>query len=52
MIVLKHFLGLSYQEISKVLEVPDKTVKSRLFVARRHLRDALEAMGEGERVKH
>lgn len=40
-IVLKHFLGCSYREMSQVLEVPEKTVKSRLFVARRHLKDAL-----------
>lgn len=38
-IVLKHFQHLSYSEISKVLEIPEKTVKSRLFTARNILRE-------------
>lgn len=41
-IVLKHFLDMSYLEISQVLDIPEKTVKSRLFSARRRLKDALE----------
>ena len=36
-IVLRHFVQLSYQEMSDVLEVPEKTVKSRLHTARRLL---------------
>src|SRR5437773_2172701 len=36
-IVLRHFLDLSYSEMSEVLLVPEKTVKSRLFTARRML---------------
>jgi len=40
-IVLKHFLGCSYAEISEILEVPEKTVKSRLYTARQLLKDAL-----------
>jgi RNA polymerase sigma-70 factor, ECF subfamily len=51
-IVLKHFLGFSYREIGQILEVEDKTVKSRLFVARRRLREALETMDQAERVHH
>ncbi len=40
-IILKHLQGLSYSEISEVLCIPEKTVKSRLFSARQHLRDKL-----------
>lgn len=40
-ITLKHFHGLSYREISAIVGVPVKTVKSRLFTARRTLRDVL-----------
>ncbi len=45
-VVLKHFVSFSYQEIADVLEIPVRTVKSRLFTARERLRDALR---EGER---
>lgn len=38
-IVLKHFQHLSYSEISEILEIPEKTVKSRLFTARNLLRE-------------
>ena len=44
-LVLKHFSGFSYEEISDVVDVPPKTVKSRLFTARRLLRDGLIARG-------
>lgn len=40
-IVLKHFMGCSYSDISRILEIEEKTVKSRLFTARHRLRDAL-----------
>ena len=40
-VILKHFLGCSYVEISEVLEIPEKTVKSRLYSARQMLKDAL-----------
>jgi RNA polymerase sigma-70 factor (ECF subfamily) len=40
-VVLKHFVSFSYQEIANVLEIPVRTVKSRLFTARERLRDAL-----------
>jgi len=41
-VVLKHFLGCSYTEISQVLDIPEKKVKSRLYSARQQLKDALE----------
>lgn len=44
-IVLKHILGFSYSEISGLLDIPEKTVKSRLFTARRRLRAALLERG-------
>ncbi len=40
-VILKHFLGCSYVEISEVLEIPETTVKSRLYTARQQLKDAL-----------
>jgi RNA polymerase sigma-70 factor (ECF subfamily) len=40
-IVLKYFLELSYKEISEIIELPEKTVKSRLFEGREQLRRAL-----------
>lgn len=45
-VVLRHFVSFSYQEIAAVLEIPVQTVKSRLFTARDRLRLAL---GEGAR---
>ncbi|MDH3576946.1 MAG: RNA polymerase sigma factor [Gammaproteobacteria bacterium] len=44
-IVLKHFLGCSYGEIGEILEIPDKTVKSRLYSARQQLKDVLTQSG-------
>lgn len=44
-VILKHFLGCSYMEISEVLEIPEKTVKSRLYSARQMLKDALTRSG-------
>ena len=40
-VVLRHFVSFSYDEISDVLGVPVKTVKSRLFTARERLRQVL-----------
>ena len=40
-IVLRHLLHLSYQDMGQILELPEKTVKSRLFTARQLLRDLL-----------
>jgi RNA polymerase sigma-70 factor (ECF subfamily) len=44
-VVLRHFAELSYREIAEVLDLPEKTVKSRLFEARRRLADLLVARG-------
>jgi len=41
-ILLKYFTGLSYAEISETLDLPEKTIKSRLFDARMLLKEKLE----------
>jgi len=45
-VVLKHFEGCSYRDISDILELPEKTVKSRLYEARQLLRVALARWSE------
>ena len=37
-LVLRHYQELTYEEIGRVLDLPDATVKSRLFEARERLR--------------
>lgn len=44
-IVLKHLMLLSYGEIATILEIPEKTVKSRLYSARQVLRKQLLRQG-------
>lgn len=44
-IVLRHFMGCSYQEIGVITQTPEKTVKSRLFSARQQLKDLLIRKG-------
>jgi len=44
-VVLRHFEEFSYREIAFILEIPEKTVKSRLFSARQLLKDHLVAKG-------
>jgi RNA polymerase sigma-70 factor (ECF subfamily) len=46
-VILRHFVHFSYNEISEILNLPEKTVKSRLFTARQLLREALEAKSDG-----
>ena len=41
-ITLRHFSECSYEEMAQILEVDEKTVKSRLFEARRRLRGLLQ----------
>lgn len=43
-LTLRHFSELSYAEIAEVLQVDEKTVKSRLFEARQRLRAMLPEM--------
>ena len=43
-VILKHILGCSYVEISEILDIPEKTVKSRLYTARQQLKDALTGL--------
>jgi len=40
-VVLRHVMHLSYQDMSQILQVPEKTVKSRLYSARQLLREQL-----------
>jgi RNA polymerase sigma-70 factor (ECF subfamily) len=40
-LALRHFSDCSYQEIGQILDLDEKTVKSRLFEARQRLRGAL-----------
>jgi RNA polymerase sigma-70 factor (ECF subfamily) len=44
-VVLRHFQHCSYREMAYILDIPEKTVKSRLFTARRRLRELLAARG-------
>lgn len=43
-VVLRHFAGLSYDEIADAVGVPAKTVKSRLHTARERLLASLEVL--------
>ena len=47
-IILKHLNGLSYQEISEITGITEEKVKSRLFTARKRLKDLLEKNSELE----
>jgi RNA polymerase sigma-70 factor (ECF subfamily) len=44
-IVLRHFVDLSYKEISEITGVQEKTVKSRLYSTRRALGSILTRKG-------
>jgi RNA polymerase sigma-70 factor (ECF subfamily) len=44
-VVMRHFLDYSYQQIGEVLQIPEKKVKSRLYSARQLLGDLLVARG-------
>ena len=46
-IVLRQFQDLSYREIAHALDVPEGTVMSRLYHARRRLREFLEPHLDG-----
>jgi RNA polymerase sigma-70 factor (ECF subfamily) len=40
-VVLKHISGCSYLQISEILQIPEKTVKSRLYSARQLMKKTL-----------
>ena len=44
-IVLRHFTECSYEQIAEVLQIPEKTVKSRLYTARQLIKRKLEEQG-------
>jgi RNA polymerase sigma-70 factor (ECF subfamily) len=44
-VVLRHFSECSYLQISEILQIPEKTVKSRLYSARQLMKNTLQARG-------
>ncbi len=44
-VVLRHFSECSYRQISEILEIPEKTVKSRLYSARQIMKEMLQSRG-------
>jgi len=48
-VVLAGIEGHDIREVAALLELPEGTVKSRLFLARQQLKDALSWMVEGQR---
>jgi RNA polymerase sigma-70 factor (ECF subfamily) len=40
-VIMKHLTGRSYRDLSEILKIPEKLVKSRLFEARRRLKQIL-----------
>lgn len=47
-LVLKELQDLRYEEIAEILDIPEGTVASRLYYARRALKDVLEEMGASQ----
>lgn len=47
-VLLRHFQEFSYDEIGFILNIPSKTVKSRLYTARQRLKQILIHRGFGE----
>jgi RNA polymerase sigma-70 factor (ECF subfamily) len=45
LIILKHFQDCSYKEIAVISNIPEKTIKSRLFTARQLLKEILVREG-------
>jgi RNA polymerase sigma-70 factor (ECF subfamily) len=44
-VVLRHFSDMSYRDISGILRIPEKTVKSRLYSARQIMKTSLAGKG-------
>ncbi len=44
-LILRHFMSFSYREIGEIVELPEKTVKSRLYTGRQLLKDILVGQG-------
>jgi RNA polymerase sigma-70 factor (ECF subfamily) len=44
-IILRHFLDCSYRDMGEILGIREETVKSRLFTARRLMRDLVTRKG-------
>jgi RNA polymerase sigma-70 factor (ECF subfamily) len=44
-VVLRHFSECSYRQISEILHIPEKTVKSRLYSARQLMKENLKGSG-------
>jgi len=44
-LVLRHFADCSYRQIGEILEIPEKTVKSRLYTARQLMKERLLSHG-------
>ena len=44
-IVLRYFSDCSYRQIGEILQLPEKTVKSRLFTARQQMKKQLQQHG-------
>jgi RNA polymerase sigma-70 factor (ECF subfamily) len=44
-VVLRHFSECSYRQISEILHIPEKTVKSRLYSARQLMKENLKGTG-------
>ena len=44
-VVLRHFSDCSYRQISEILQVPEKTVKARLYSARQLMKERLSSRG-------
>lgn len=44
-IVMHYFTECSYRDIAGILDLPEKTVKSRLFTARQQMKEKLAALG-------
>jgi RNA polymerase sigma-70 factor (ECF subfamily) len=47
-VILRYYAGLSNEEIARALNIPSGTVRSRLHIARKRLRDLLAEQEEGE----